>query len=269
MNYSHELTTALNAARAAGELIRNEYESFVPIPDAPVSISTHADKAAQDLIISLVAAAFPNDAICAEESTESLQEAKHTAPRVWVIDPIDGTRGFAMKNGQFSVMIGLTVDREPVVGVVYEPIPDRMTYASKGGGCFAQLASAAPVSCRVSTQTKLNEATLVKSHGKPGKTAPEITATSPAKVIETYSAGVKLAMIARGEADFYPNTYSKFADWDICAGHILVSEAGGNATKLNGEALSYGAEGFAQTGGILATNGKLHAAVVERMKGVQ
>ena len=116
MTLERELATALAAARSAGELIRKEYESFVAIPDAPVTISTHADRASQDLIIAALVAAFPNDAICAEEATQSLRDSKQSAKRVWVIDPIDGTRGFAMKNGEFSVMIGLTVDRVPVVG---------------------------------------------------------------------------------------------------------------------------------------------------------
>ena len=269
MTLERELATALAAARSAGELIRKEYESFVAIPDAPVTISTHADRASQDLIIAAIVAAFPNDAICAEEATQSLRDSKQSAKRVWVIDPIDGTRGFAMKNGEFSVMIGLTVDRVPVVGVVYEPTLDRMTYATLGGGCYVQQQSNSPISCRVTSTLLLNEATLVKSHGKPGKVAADVKAINPLNVIETYSAGVKLAIVARGEADLYPNTYSKFADWDICAGHILVTEAGGVATKLNGDPLTYGAEKFLQSGGILATNGILHELVVEKLRAVQ
>ena len=269
MTYQHELDTALKAARSAGELIRKEYESFVAIPDAPVTISTHADRASQDLIIAAIAAVFPDDAICAEEATQALHDSKRTAKRVWVIDPIDGTRGFAMKNGEFSVMIGLTVERLPVVGVVYEPVQDRMTCATTKGGCFVQQQSKSPIKCQVTSIAALHESTLVKSHGKPGKVAPEVSAINPAKVIETYSAGVKLAMVARGEADLYPNTYSKFADWDICAGHILVTEAGGMATKLNGEPLTYGEKNFGQTGGILATNGKLHSQAVEILKSIQ
>ena len=266
MTYQPELQAALAAARRAGELIRREYESFVAIPDAPVSISTHADRAAQDAIIESLLAAFPDDAICAEEATPTLARAKQTGRRVWVIDPIDGTRGFAMKNGEFSVMIGLTVDRQPVVGVVYEPIPDRMTYAALGAGCFVQRQHGEPVRCRVTTVKSLNEATLTKSHGKPGRVASEVTATSPRAVKETYSAGVKLALVARGEADIYPNTYSKFADWDICAGHVLVAEAGGTVTTLHGQPLSYGGEKYAQSGGLLATNGLLHESAVEKLK---
>jgi 3'(2'), 5'-bisphosphate nucleotidase len=86
----------------------------------------------------------------------------------------------------------------------------------------------------------------------------------PAKVMETYSAGIKLALVARGEADVYVNSYEAFHDWDVCAGHILVEEAGGRVTGLAGQELQYGLPGAAQAKGLLATNGKLHDEVIRR-----
>ena len=90
-------------------------------------------------------------------------------------------------------------------------------------------------------------------------------ALNPARVIESYSAGIKLALVARGEADIYLNTYDAFHDWDICAGHILVTEAGGQVTGIKGQELQYGLPGAWQKDGLLATNGKLHAAAVAKM----
>jgi 3'(2'), 5'-bisphosphate nucleotidase len=268
MNYHTELAAALDAAHVAAEYLRREYDAFVPIPDAPVSISTHADRGAQDLIIAALTAAFPADAVCAEESTAGLANAIHDARRVWVIDPIDGTRGFATKNGEFSVMIGLTVDRVPVLGVVSEPVPRRVTFAVAGEGCFAQDGErhAEPRRLRVSGAASLADAVLVRSHGKPGRVGEDVRVIGPKRVVETYSAGVKLAIVARGEADLYPNTYSQFADWDICAGHVLVTEAGGTVTQLKGDPLTYGNAAFRQHGGILATNGLIHDEAVRRLK---
>src|SRR5437763_10443555 len=97
MTLEKDLSAALEAAARAGELIRREYESFVAIPDAPASISTHVDKASQELILTFLHARFPADALCAEETTPALENVPHTGPRVWVVDPIDGTRGFARK----------------------------------------------------------------------------------------------------------------------------------------------------------------------------
>src|SRR5690348_13868728 len=85
----------------------------------------------------------------------------------------------------------------------------------------------------------------------------------PARVRETYSAGIKLALVARGEADVYLNDYVNFHDWDICAGQILVEEAGGTVTGLKGEGLRYGTPGAWQRQGLLATNGPLQAAALK------
>ena len=91
---------------------------------------------------------------------------------------------------------------------------------------------------------------------------------APAKVIEKYSAGVKLALVARGAADIYVNTYNAFHDWDICAGQILVEEAGGKVTGLAGQTLRYGLAGAWQRHGLLATNGLLHDAALTRLRGL-
>ena len=85
-------------------------------------------------------------------------------------------------------------------------------------------------------------------------------------MIETYSGGVKLAIVARGEADVYANTYERFFDWDICAGHVLVTEAGGQVTDLSGGPIEYQAPDFAQTHGLLATNGRMHAEAIAKLK---
>ncbi|MBY0458835.1 MAG: 3'(2'),5'-bisphosphate nucleotidase CysQ, partial [Gemmataceae bacterium] len=85
------------------------------------------------------------------------------------------------------------------------------------------------------------------------------------RVVETYSGGVKLAHVARGEADVYANTYEAFADWDICAGHLLVTEAGGTVTDLAGSPIVYQAADFRQTRGLLATNGRVHAEAARRL----
>jgi 3'(2'), 5'-bisphosphate nucleotidase len=269
MPLDKELAAALEAAALAGRFIRSEYESFTPIPNAPANISTHVDRGSQELILRFLRDRFPADGACAEESTVSKLEVPAGASRVWVVDPIDGTRGFAMKNGEFSVMIGLTVDRRPVVGVVLEPVTMRTTYASLGGGCWVRTCDGAPARCRVSDQGDPRACVVVQSRPKPNDapTGP-VKAIRPAKVLEMYSAGVKLALVARGEADAYANTYPNFHDWDICAGHILVEEAGGRVSGFGGEPVVYGGTDFRQRQGLVASNGALHAAVVELLKGV-
>src|SRR5437660_4055361 len=164
MSYGNELTAALAAADLAGAVILEHYARFAAIADAPASISTDADRASQETILRHLQTLFPGDAYCAEEDTPALTGASRLGERLWVIDPIDGTRGFAMKNGEFSVMIGLVAKGRVVVGVVAEPALGRVTYARFGHGCWARTATGMPAAGYVSKTTSLADAVLVQSH---------------------------------------------------------------------------------------------------------
>ena len=167
--------------------------------------------------------------MCAEEETATLAAAAHTGERLWIVDPIDGTRGFARKNGEFSVMIGF-VDRGRIaVGVVLEPAKGRLTYAVSGRRLLAaRRRTRRPTACRVSAVKDLSAATLAQSRSRdPAVPSAPVQALHPARVVETYSAGIKLALVARGEADVYLNTYDAFHDWDICAGTFSWWKRGG------------------------------------------
>jgi 3'(2'), 5'-bisphosphate nucleotidase len=160
-------------------------------------------------------------------------------------------------------MVALIEQGTILVGVVLEPVADRATYATRDGGCWQRIGTSnSPIRCQVRPTKDLADAILVQSHSRsPGLQTALVTALSPARVIETYSAGVKLAMVARGGADLYLNTYPHFNDWDICAGQILVEEAGGTVTGLLGEPIRYG-EAAGQRHGLLASNGFLHQAAI-------
>jgi 3'(2'), 5'-bisphosphate nucleotidase len=155
-----------------------------------------------------------------------------------------------------------------VVGVVLEPVLDRYTYAVRGGGCWWRKGNGAPVRCSVTQNADLAAATLTQSHTKdPSKPSQAVRAFAPGRVVETYSAGIKLAQVARGEVEIYVNDYPTFHDWDACAGHILVDEAGGKVSGLKGEPLHYGNPGSKQHIGLLATNGVIHEAALARLRG--
>ncbi len=278
MPHEQELDAALDAGRQAGRLILAAYADFTAIPDARADITTEVDRQSQEIILQCLRDRFPGDALCAEEETPTLAAAAPTQPspsvgggqgggRLWVVDPIDGTRGFAQKNGEFSVMIALLEEGRVVVGVVLEPAVRRLTYAVRGGGCWRQDGDAAPMACRVTAVRDLAAATLTQSRSKKGAgPSPLVQALAPGHVRETYSAGIKLALVARGDADYYVNSYEAFHDWDVCAGHILVEEAGGAVTGLGGEPLVYGTPGAWQRHGLLGSNGLLHAAALDRCK---
>jgi 3'(2'), 5'-bisphosphate nucleotidase len=268
MAYEQELRVALDAASHASTLILHDYAAFRRIPEAPADISTDTDRRSQDCIIQHIRAEFPADAVCAEEATPGLNECPKEAPRAWIIDPIDGTRGFARKNGEFSVMIALVEQGRIALGVVAEPEKNRLTYSIRGAGCWkSEDGSKEPGRCQVTRTADLGHSTITQSHSRnPSEPSKYIRSLKPARVIETYSAGIKLAQVARGEADIYLNTYDACHDWDICAGMILVEEAGGQVTNLRGERPHFGRPGAIQQGGLLATNSILHSAALAALR---
>ncbi len=263
--HDRELAVALDAARLASMHLVQAYERFQVIPDAPADISTDADRQAQEIILQAIRQAFPADALCAEEATATLQGAVHTGERVWIVDPIDGTRGFARKNGEFSVMIGFVEKGQIGVGVVAQPAVRKLTYAVRGQGCWRLDGDDTTATrCQVTDVAELRRCTLTQSRSRgPAKRSRWVDALEPANVVESYSAGIKLALVARGDADVYLNTYEAFHDWDICAGHILVTEAGGMVTGTGGQVLEYGLPGAWQKNGLLATNGRLHGLALQ------
>ena len=267
MPFDEELSVALAAAEAASRVIREQYERFVPIPDAASDITTEADRASQELILQLIRRIFPADALIAEEKTPTLEGVLHTGPRLWIVDPIDGTRGFAVKNGEFSVMIAFVEQGQIRVGVVLEPATWLVTYATHGGGCWRCREPGGEKSrCHVGDAMDLARSTLTQSRSRTARESPVVKKIQPAKIVETFSSGVKLARVAGGEADIFANIYPEFHDWDVCAGHILVEEAGGKVTTLAGTPIRYGAEGNKQRQGMLATNGVVHAAALAALR---
>ena len=266
--YDAELEIALRAARRASQHLMQEYDAFVVIPDAPANITTDADRQSQEIILQTLKQAFPGDALCAEENTATLEGATSGGERTWIVDPIDGTRGFARKNGEFSVMIGFVEKGQIGIGVVCQPAVGRMTYAVRGQGCWRlDGADTVPQRCQVTDRATLTQATLTQSRSRdPNKRSRWLEAIQPAQIVESYSAGIKLALIARGEADIYLNDYEAFHDWDICAGHILVLEAGGEVTGTGGQVLQYGLPGAWQKNGLVATNGWLQQATLQSIR---
>jgi 3'(2'), 5'-bisphosphate nucleotidase len=266
MPYETELQTALDAVARAHPVILDAYAAFQPIPDAAASITLPVDRQTQEIVLQHLSAAFPNDAFCAEEATPTLERlAGHASgrPRLWIIDPIDGTRGFAVKNGEFSVMIGLVDGGQVAVGVVLESVRGRLTYATQGGGCWKRDNDGQPERCRVTTTDRLPGATLTVSRSSTGrKRSPQVDALGDVRLLPAYSAGLKLAHVARGEADLYLNVYPNFNDWDICAGQVLVEEAGGKVSGLTGQEIRYGHGRGQQRDGLLATNGRIHEAAL-------
>jgi 3'(2'), 5'-bisphosphate nucleotidase len=267
MSYQQQLMIAIAAAEAASHVIMRHYQEFEKIPDAAVDITTAADIAAQDVIVERLRAAFPDDGIHAEEDRPYMAEIPKRNDRFWVIDPIDGTRGFARKTDEFSVMIGLVVDGAPVVGVVAEPCWDRLTWAILGGGCWTQMGEErGPRQVTTHDNGTLSTALFVMSRGSRISDDEYREFFGFRDIRRSYSSGVKLAAVARGEVDAYVSGYHEYSDYDMCAGQILVTEAGGQVSDFTGAEIIYPQPGTTITRGIVASNGTLHPEILERTR---
>src|SRR5947209_12670132 len=142
MNLDHEMKVAVSLARDAGAILLAHYHSPFLVDQKINALQemeevTAADREANDLIVRRLAAEFPNDGILAEESRDT--ERRLTKDRVWLIDPMDGTKNFIQRDGDFAVQIGLAVNGEAVAGVVYQPVRDVLYRAARNAGSWIEM----------------------------------------------------------------------------------------------------------------------------------
>ncbi|MFT3754974.1 MAG: 3'(2'),5'-bisphosphate nucleotidase CysQ [Pseudoxanthomonas sp.] len=264
----------MQLVREAGELARHYYDAWHGGPAAsalavelkeggePV---TAADRAVSELCIQRLRAAFPGDAILSEEVPDD--GARHQAARTWLIDPIDGTKDFIVGRPGFSVMIGLLAGGRPTLGAVYQPTADRLWYASAGGGAYLVTGGAPPRRLHVADSSDLSQARLVSSASHPDPLVTELRTRAGIRDEQNIgSVGIKLGLVAAGERDLYVNPASKCKLWDTAAPEIILAEAGGRLTDLVGEPLSYTREDLGHRRGLVASNGRLHAAALAQLE---
>jgi 3'(2'), 5'-bisphosphate nucleotidase len=242
-------------AHEAGALILAHYGSAAPArTKADASPVTAADEEAEAHILAGLAKSHPGVPVIAEESM-----TKGPAPQIgdsfFLVDPLDGTKEFLSRNGEFTVNIALIRHGVPVLGVVYAPALDRMFTGEAGHGAFEIAAKAGgamdvkaarPLHARKAPKGGL-VAAISRTHGDT-KTGEYLAHYSIAKLI-TAGSSLKFCLIAAGEADLYPR-HGPTMEWDTAAGHAVVSAAGGTVTKLDGAPFLYGklAEGFRNPG---------------------
>ncbi|MBK8465054.1 MAG: 3'(2'),5'-bisphosphate nucleotidase CysQ [Chloracidobacterium sp.] len=265
-----ELQTAVETALIAGKAILKHYASDFETEEKigadnysePVTI---ADREASRIIVDRLAAAFPDDGILSEEEIDDT-ELRISKRRVWIIDPIDGTAGFVKKDGDFGVQIGLAEEGVPVLGVVYLPFHDILSYAVKGEGSFT-VNGGEPVRMTTSDIQTLPEMKLAMSRNHPSsKMARIIEYLAFRDTVRRGSVGLKIGLIADRTCDIYLHPGPRTKLWDTCAPQIILEEAGGRFTDIFGHDIRYDRAELQNHNGILATNGATHNSIVERLK---
>jgi 3'(2'), 5'-bisphosphate nucleotidase len=229
-------------ARQAGALILQIYGSeFVVNHKADASPVTVADERAETLIVPALQALLPGVPVVAEEAA-SRGDGLVAGDRFWLVDPLDGTREFVSRNGEFTVNIALIEHAMPVLGVIFVPVLNTLYSAVVGQGAWLDEGGVRhAMACR---QAPTSGATLAcsRSHGDEAAMA-DWLAGRPVAARITAGSSLKFGLIASGQADLYPR-FGRTMEWDTAAGHALVLAAGGQVCDLLGRPLRYGKLGF-------------------------
>jgi len=238
---SPRLQTLVRIVRAAGGVVMRHYEAGcdarIKTDRSPV---TDADEEAEKLILAELAAAFPGVPVVAEEEAAAGRIAA-VGSRFFLVDPVDGTKEFIKRGGEFTVNIGEIVDGEPVSGVVLAPAIGRLFVGAVGEGAFELSGNAIrDIACRAPDADGL---VAVSSRSHPDAKTDELLKTLPIKGHTNAGSSLKFCLVAAGEADIYPRA-GQTMEWDTAAGHAVLRAAGGKVTNWDGTPFVYGKPDF-------------------------
>jgi 3'(2'), 5'-bisphosphate nucleotidase len=248
------LALARRAATEAGKAILAHYgtEEFELKEDnSPV---TKADTEANTILMRVL-----KESGIPILSEETLDIALPYPERLWVVDPLDGTKGFLKHTDDFSVMIGLIHHGRPVLAVVYAPVSAKCYFATEGGGSFLDEGGATK-RLHVSTRTSPTLRGLVSVNHAAPYMFDVCRMLDVSEEVAVGSIGIKAGYIAENRADFYL-TRGALGEWDVCAPELILSEAGGHVTDERGEELFYGAPDHRIAHGVIFSNSACHDEV--------
>jgi myo-inositol-1(or 4)-monophosphatase len=253
-----ELNIAIEAARLAGQALRDRYNKPHQVTfKGVIDMVTEMDRLSESLVTGMLRNAYPDYGILGEEGSKSTEP--YTSR--WIIDPLDGTTNYKNNYPLFGVSIGLEKQGEIVVGVVYNPVLDEMFSAEKGKGA---LLNGSPI--HVTDTPELGKSLVATGFPYDAWTSPANNCAELERFVKSVislrsdgSAALDLCHIACGRLDGYWEL--DLEPWDMAAGALIVQEAGGRVTQVNGEPFSH------LKRSILANNGLIHQAMVEKLKG--
>jgi len=237
-----------------------QYKQNEPVTVADITVS-------QYILQKLQAALGQEDFVYVSEETyksELSENTKTTTDWVWIIDPLDGTRGFIEKTGDYAVHIALVKEHRPVLAVVAIPEAEKLYFALKNSGTFVETRNNSDLLqlSLKNTNKSLEDLTIVVSRSHRNQKLDYLLERLPCQQQKSVgSVGCKIATILEQQADLYISLSGKSApkDWDIAAPELILTEAGGKFTHFDGTNLQYSTGDINQWGGLLASNGQYSA----------
>ncbi|MEE9432582.1 MAG: inositol monophosphatase family protein [Melioribacteraceae bacterium] len=251
------INKVINIANEAGEVIRNGFRQNIQIElkTGENNLVTNIDKAAEKIILNFIKTEYPTHSIIAEESGTDMKDSEYT----WVVDPLDGTTNFAHGIPIFGVSIGLQKNNQTILGVVLDVMRNKMYSAEKGSCAFEN-----GKKISVTQNSELSKSVLVT-----GFSYDMINIDEAIKLFGVFlkntrgvrrlgSAAVDMCYVASGVFDGFWKKY--LSPWDVCAGMLLVEEAGGKVSNFKGKPTDIFSEE------VLTTNGLVHNSMVEYLR---
>ena len=233
------LTAVIDIARRAGREILDVYGTdFEAVAKADDSPLTQADLRAHRLIVDALSGLQPVLPVLSEESADIVFTQRSRWDRYWLVDPLDGTKEFVSRNGEFTVNIALIEQHRPVLGVVHIPVVDTTYSGIPGVGAWREANDRGrlPISVRRLARPPLRVVGS-RSHGNPAL-GQALEALGPHE-LKAAGSSIKLCMVAEGSADLYPRL-GPTSEWDIAAGQAVVEAAGGQVVRIDdGTGLRY------------------------------
>jgi 3'(2'), 5'-bisphosphate nucleotidase len=256
----------------AAKLLRSYYHGTIEDGNLDVKYKqnepvTVADVAVSQYILDKLQAALGNEEFgYISEETYKSQQGKNPCEWVWIIDPLDGTRDFIDKTGEYAIHIALVQGTSPVLAVVAIPEAEKLYYATKGGGTFVETVNGS-VPLKVADNKPIEDLTLVVSRSHRNERLEHLLKNLLCQNQKAIgSVGCKIAAILEQEADIYISLSGKSApkDWDIAAPELILTEAGGKFTYFDGTPLKYNTGDISQWGGLLASSSQHHEILCQK-----
>ena len=252
---------AEEAARIVMGVYRQAFDVAYKAADDPV---TRADHESNALLCDRLAAAFPGVPIVAEESSPSTYAGFADKDACWFVDPLDGTREFVARNGEFAVMLGLAEKGRATVGVILAPAWGRSFVGIVGEGAWEVGHDGTRRPIHVSSRATLEGASITVSRTRIVDGLLEFGMGRGAqRPFQHGSSGLKGVLVATADKDAYVQPGRAGMRWDACATEALVRAAGGECTDARGEPFDYRDPDLENREGLVATNGAMHAEVIE------
>jgi 3'(2'), 5'-bisphosphate nucleotidase len=245
MTYQKYASEIYYITKKAGEIIMGFYSGKIIVmiknDESPV---THADMEANKYIMKRLKELAPEIPIVSEENTEAENKMAAQGGVFWLVDPLDGTKSYIKKTGEFTVNIALIENGATTGGAVYVPAQDVGYFTAEDGNAYKQEGSNLPTQIRVRPKPECGLTVVASQSHRTPETDEYIKSLDKVDKIISASSSIKLCLIAEGKADIYPR-FGRTMEWDIGAGQAVLQAAGGVVTNVDGTPFVYGKEGFA------------------------